>query len=83
MAVGAWVYENFDICSGISFLPHSDHTYAQAPYQDIDEEQYTELKKQMPTSIDWTALSNYEKVDTTSGSQTLACTAGACELVDI
>ena len=83
MAVGAWVYENFDICSGISFLPHSDHTYAQAPYQDIDEETYNDLKKQMPTSIDWTALSNYEKVDTTSGSQTLACTAGACELVDI
>ena len=83
MAVGAWVYENFDICSGISFLPHSDHTYAQAPYQDIDEETYNDLKKQMPTSIDWSALSNYEKVDTTSGSQTLACTAGACELVDI
>ena len=57
--------------------------YAQAPYQDIDEETYNDLKKQMPTSIDWTALSNYEKVDTTSGSQTLACTAGACELVDI
>jgi len=57
--------------------------YAQAPYQDIDEEQYKELKQQMPESIDWTALSLYEKEDTTSGSQTLACTAGACELVDI
>jgi ribonucleoside-diphosphate reductase alpha chain len=83
MAVGAWVYENFDICSGISFLPHSDHTYAQAPYQEIDKEQYEEFKKQMPEAIDWTALSLYEKEDTTSGSQTLACTAGACELVDI
>jgi ribonucleoside-diphosphate reductase alpha chain len=83
MAVGAWVYENFDICSGISFLPHSDHTYAQAPYQDIDKETYEELKKQMPTSIDWSALSLYEKEDTTTGGQTLACTAGACELVDI
>jgi ribonucleoside-diphosphate reductase alpha chain len=83
MAVGAWVYENFDICSGISFLPHSDHTYAQAPYQDVDKETYEELKKQMPSKIDWSALSAYEKVDTTSGSQTLACTAGACELVDI
>ncbi len=83
MAVGAWVYENFDICSGISFLPHSDHTYAQAPYQDIDEETYNNLKEQMPESIDWSALSLYEKEDTTSGSQTLACTAGACELVDI
>ena len=83
MAVGAWVYENFDICSGISFLPHSDHTYAQAPYQEIDEETYNSLKEQMPESIDWSALSLYEKEDTTSGSQTLACTAGACELVDI
>ena len=83
MAVGAWVYENFDICSGISFLPHSDHTYAQAPYQDIDKETYEELKVKMPKSIDWKSLSLYEKVDTTSGSQTLACTAGACELVDI
>mgnify|MGYP000359482559 FL=1 len=83
MAVGAWVYENFDICSGISFLPHSDHTYAQAPYQDIDKETYETLKEQMPSTIDWTALSLYEKEDTTTGGQTLACTAGACELVDI
>ena len=83
MAVGAWVYENFDICSGISFLPHSDHTYAQAPYQDIDKKTYETLKKQMPSTIDWTALSLYEKEDTTTGGQTLACTAGACELVDI
>ena len=83
MAVGAWVYENFDICSGISFLPHSDHTYAQAPYQDIDKETYETLKEQMPSTIDWSALSLYEKEDTTTGGQTLACTAGACELVDI
>ena len=83
MAVGAWVYENFDICSGISFLPHSDHTYAQAPYQEIDKETYENLKKQMPSKIDWTALSLYEKEDSTNGSQTLACTSGACEIVDI
>ncbi len=83
MEVGAWVYENFDICSGISFLPHSDHSYAQAPYQDIDKEQYETLKKQMPSQIDWKALALYEKEDSTSGSQTLACTAGACEIVDI
>ena len=83
MEVGAWVYENFDICSGISFLPHSDHTYAQAPYQDITKEEYEELHEKMPKTIDWTALSIYEKEDTTSGSQTLACTAGACEIVDI
>jgi len=83
MAVGAWVYENFDICSGISFLPHSDHTYAQAPYQDIDKDTYETLKEQMPSKIDWAALSLYEKEDTTNGSQTLACTSGACEIVDI
>jgi ribonucleoside-triphosphate reductase len=83
MEVGAWVYKNFEICSGISFLPHSDHTYAQAPYQDITEEEYNDLKKQMPTKIDWTALSLYEKKDTTNSSQTLACTADGCEIVDI
>ena len=83
MEVGAWVYKNFDICSGISFLPHSDHTYAQAPYQDITEEEYNDLKKQMPTKIDWSALSLYEKKDTTNNSQTLACTADGCEIVDI
>ena len=83
MEVGAWVYKNFDICSGISFLPHSDHTYAQAPYQDITEEEYNDLKKQMPTKIDWAALSLYEKKDTTNNSQTLACTADGCEIVDI
>ena len=83
MEVGAWVYKNFDICSGISFLPHSDHTYNQAPYQDIDKATYKALKAEMPNSIDWKKLSEYEKEDTTSGSQTLACTATACELVDI
>ena len=83
MEVGAWVYKNFEICSGISFLPHSDHTYAQAPYQDITEEEYNDLKKQMPTKIDWSALSLYEKKDTTNSSQTLACTADGCEIVDI
>jgi ribonucleoside-diphosphate reductase alpha chain len=83
MEVGAWVYKNFEICSGISFLPHSDHTYAQAPYQDITEEEYNDLKKQVPTKIDWSALSLYEKKDTTNSSQTLACTADGCEIVDI
>jgi len=83
MEVGAWVYKNFEICSGISFLPHSDHTYAQAPYQDITEEEYNDLKKQMPIKIDWSALSLYEKKDTTNSSQTLACTADGCEIVDI
>ena len=83
LEVGSWVYNNFDLCSGISFLPHSDHSYAQAPYQEISEFDYTKLKEQMPKTIDWSALSLYEKEDTTSGSQTLACTSGACEIVDI
>ena len=83
MEVGAWVYEHFDKVSGISFLPHSDHTYAQAPYQEIDENTYTELKNAMPSSISWELLSNYEKEDNTKGSGELACTANSCEVVDI
>ena len=83
MKVGAWVYDNFDEVSGISFLPFSDHTYAQAPYQDIEREEYLELKQVMPKSIDWSKLADYEKEDTTSGGRELACTADACEMVDI
>jgi len=83
MKVGAWVYDNFDEVSGISFLPFSDHTYAQAPYQDIVGEEYEQAYKNMPTSIDWSKLADYEKEDTTSGGRELACTADACEMVDI
>ena len=83
MEVGAWVYKNFDEVSGISFLPFSDHTYAQAPYQDIDEARYYALLHEMPESIDWSKLADFEKEDTTSGSKELACTADACEMVDI
>jgi ribonucleoside-triphosphate reductase len=83
MKVGAWVYENFDEVSGISFLPFSDHTYAQAPYQDITGEEYEKLYKIMPASIDWSKLADYEKEDTTSGGRELACTADSCEMVDI
>ena len=83
MEVGAWVYKNFDEVSGISFLPFSDHTYAQAPYQDIDEDKYNDLTKAMPRAIDWSKLQDFEKEDTTSGSKELACTAGVCEVVDI
>ena len=83
MEVGAWVYKNFDEVSGISFLPFSDHTYAQAPYQDITGGEYEQLYKQMPASIDWSKLADYEKEDTTSGGRELACTADACEMVDI
>ena len=83
MKVGAWVYDNFDICSGVSFLPHSDHTYAQAPYQDCDKATYTEALKKMPKSIDWTKLSEYEQEDNTAGMQTLACSGDSCEVVDL
>ena len=81
MEVGSWVYANFDQMSGVSFLPFSEHTYRQAPYQDCDREQYEKLLKEMPKDVDWSQLSKYEQVDTTVASQELACTAGSCEIV--
>ena len=84
MEVGAWVYKHFDEVSGISFLPHSDHSYKQAPYQEVTEEEYLELLAKMPSNIRWEDLSFYETEDGTSGTQTLACTSdGNCEIVDI
>jgi len=83
MEVGAWVYKHFDEVSGISFLPYSEHTYVQAPYQEIDELEYNDLLSKMPESINWTALSLYELEDTTTGTQALACVSGECEIVDI
>ena len=84
MAVGAWVWEHFDEVSGISFLPYSDHSYKQAPYQEVTETEYLELLAKMPSSIRWEDLSFYETEDGTSGTQTLACTSdGNCEIVDI
>lgn len=83
MEVGAWVYKHFDECSGISFLPYSEHTYVQAPYQETTKEQYEEMLEKMPKSINWSALSMYELEDTTTGTQALACVSGECEIVDI
>lgn len=83
MEVGAWVYKHFDEVSGVSFLPHSDHTYQQAPYQECSEREYEELISIMPKSIDWSNLVNYEKEDGTKSSQTFACTGDVCEIVDI
>ena len=80
MDVGAWVYKNFDWMSGVSFLPFSDHTYRQAPYQDCGVEEYEELKAQMPQNVDWSVLSEYESSDMTEGAQELACVAGGCEI---
>ena len=80
MEVGAWVYKNFDFMSGVSFLPFSEHTYQQAPYQDTNKEGYEFLKEKMPKNVDWSKLSEYEMSDMTIGSQELACVAGACEI---
>ena len=80
----AWVYENFDDISGISFLPFSDHTYRQAPYQDCSEEEYKELLDKMPKDVNWSSLADFETQDYTSASQEFACTSEkGCEVVDI
>jgi len=81
--VGGWVYKNFDIISGISFLPHSDHIYRQAPYQECTKEEYEAMKAKMPKEINWEDLKYYELEDNTSGMQTLACAADGCEVVDL
>ena len=83
LEVGSWCWNNFGALSGISFLPFSEHTYKQAPYQDIDKNMYLDLSTKMPLSIDWDKLQQYEKGDTTTGTQELACTGGVCEIVDI
>ena len=83
MEVGAFVYKNFDEMSGVSFLPHSDHSYQQAPYQDCNKKDYEILKSIMPNKIDWSELSTFEAEDTTKSSQTFACTGEVCEMVDI
>jgi len=80
MPVGQWVWENFDKISGISFLPKSDHVYAQAPFEAITKETYDSY---MMVPVDFNNLSFYEKTDTTTSSHTMACTAGACEIIDL
>ena len=84
MKVGAWVYENFDAVSGISFLPVSEHTYQQAPYEEINEEGYKQLSEKMP-KIDWSDLGKFEtNADHVNNGKELACSAGgACEIVDL
>ncbi len=81
--VGAWVWNHFDEVSGISFLPNDNHVYQQAPYEEITKEQYDELVKQIPTDIDWDFLRFYEDYDQTAGTQTFACSADSCEVVDL
>lgn len=82
MDVGAWVYKHFDWMSGVSFLPHTDHSYPQPPYQECNRETFEKLADRMP-EIDWSRLPEYERGDTTKGAQTMACTGGVCEYVDI
>jgi ribonucleoside-triphosphate reductase len=83
LEVGAFVFKHFDEMSGVSFLPFNEHTYQQAPYQDCGKSDYDMLKSVMPKKIDWSALSEYESEDNTSGSQTLACSGDSCEIVDL
>jgi len=81
LQVAQWIWENFDLCSGISLLPYSDHVYQQAPYEEIDAEKYEELLAAMPVGVNWEDLGNFEQEDNTTGSQELACVGGACEIV--
>ena len=83
MAVGAFVYEHFDEMSGVSFLPHTDHSYQQAPYQECGKSDYEMLLSLMPKKIDWSKLSDYEQEDNTVSMQTMACSGDVCEIVDI
>jgi len=83
MRVGAWVFDNFDSIGGVSFLPAVEHSYKQAPYQEISKEEYEKMVKDMPDPIQWEMLSLYETTDGTTGSQELSCVAGACDIVDI
>jgi ribonucleoside-diphosphate reductase alpha chain len=83
MEVGAWVWKYFDEVSGISFLPHSEHSYRQAPYQEISKERYDRAVQSFPDRITWEMLTLYETEDSTTGTQDLACSAGVCEVVDI
>ena len=80
LEVGAWLYKNWRYLSGIAFLPFDDHVYQQAPYTDINQQQYKEMLMTMPTDIDWTGLATYEQEDNTIASQELACVGGVCEI---
>ena len=80
--IGAFVYKHFDEMSGVSFLPYNEHTYQQAPYQEIDKDAYDVALLGMPKQIDWAKLSEYEAEDNTVGTQTFAC-VGSCEIVDM
>lgn len=79
--VGAWVYKHMNELIGVSFLPYSDHSYRQAPYQDCSEGEYNEAMRKFPQEINWNRLIDYEKEDNTVASQELACVSGVCEIL--
>jgi ribonucleoside-triphosphate reductase len=83
LQVGSWVYDHFDDVSGVSFLPFSDHTYKQAPYQECTDVEYKDLLSRMPKEVDWSELGKYEEEDNTAGSQSFACSGNSCEIVDL
>lgn len=83
LAVGAFVYEHFDIMSGVSFLPFSDHTYQQPPYQEITKEEFERFEVDMPSCVDWSLIAEYEKTDSTTSTREFACTGNSCEITDI
>jgi ribonucleoside-diphosphate reductase alpha chain len=81
LEVGAWVYKHFDLLAGVSFLPHSDHSYVQAPYTECTQQDYEELLARMP-QFDWDALADFEKDDSTVNTKELACSSGgSCEIL--
>ena len=81
LEVGAWVYKHFDIVSGVSFLPHTDHIYKQAPYQEISEDTYDEAVLAAPVGFTWDGLSEYETGDNTTVTHELACSASGCDVL--
>ena len=81
LEVGAWVHKNFDDISGISFLPYSDHSYKQAPYQEITYNEYRKWLKKTTDKVDWSKITEYEKEDNTENTKELACSAGTCEII--
>jgi ribonucleoside-diphosphate reductase alpha chain len=80
IAVGAWVYDNFNEVTGLSFLPYDDHIYQQAPYTPCSAEDYEKARGKMPEEIDWSLLKHFEQSDSTTVSQEFACTGGSCAL---
>ena len=78
---GSWVWENFESVGGLTFFPKDNGTYEQAPYERVCENQLSELEGEMPGVVDWNLLTRFENgLDSTTGTQELACVAGVCEI---